>query len=41
MTLEQAFENDEFNSALDTYDFSKAFSYLDEAEEREKLYLLI
>lgn len=41
MTLEQAFENDEFNSALDTYDFPKAFSYLDEAEEREKLFLLL
>lgn len=41
MTLEQAFENDEFNLALDTYDFPKAFSFLDEAEEREKLFLLL
>jgi len=44
MTLEQAFENDEFNLALDTHDFPKAFSFLgytDADEEREKLFLLI
>ena len=44
MTLEEAFENDEFNLALDTHDFPKAFSfldYMDAYEEREKLFLLI
>ena len=41
MILEEAFKNDEFNTALNLQDFPKAFSYLDKAEEREKLFLLI
>ena len=41
MTLEKALDDIEFNRVLDTYDFPKAFSYLDEAEEREKLFLLL
>ena len=41
MTLEQAFENNEFNLALDTYNFSKAFSFLREEDERSKLFLLL
>ena len=44
MTLNQAFENSDFIEALNTYNFSKAFSfldYMDAYEEREKLFLLI
>lgn len=41
MTLEKALDDIEVNRVLDTYDFPKAFSYLDEAEEREKLFLLL
>ena len=44
MTLEQAFENSEFNAAIDAHNFPKAFSfldYMDADEEREKLFLLI
>jgi hypothetical protein len=41
MTLEQAFENREFNAAIDTHNFPKAFSFLDRAEEKEKLFLII
>lgn len=41
MTLEQALDNIEFNTTLNLQNFPKAFSYLDEAEEREKLFLLL
>lgn len=41
MTLEQAFDNQDFIEALDTQHFPEAFSFLDKAEEREKLFLVI
>lgn len=41
MTLDQAFENQEFIEALDTQNFPNAFSFLDKTEEKEKLFLVI
>ena len=41
MTLDQAFENQEFLAALDAQDFSIAFSFLDKADERSKLFLAL
>ena len=41
MTLDQAFNNQDFIEALDTQNFPEAFSFLDKAEEREKLFLII
>ena len=41
MTLEKALDDIEFNGVLDTYDFPKAFSFLNESEDLEKLFLLL
>ena len=41
MTLEQALDNIEFNTALNLQNFPEAFSFLDKAKERETLFLFL
>ena len=41
MTLKEALNNADFNIAINTYDFPKAFSFLDKADERNKLFLAL